>query len=269
MKYNAIYSKNDAPLLHILNIGYSADKAITRYAGGERSLYIVHYVISGCGYFNGERVEAGQGFLITPGVPEEYHPDEDDPWEFLWITSPDEKMGDLFEHYKANPDSGIFTYSSTADLKAAARKIAENDNALLSSAQVLEIFLGIFNSHTATAHPREERSADLYFDFSKGYIEANLHTGVRVEALTEIIGISQVYLYKIFMSRTGKSPKQYIDGQKLYKAKRLLKETDMSISEIGKSVGYGDYLSFSRFFSRNTGLSPGNYRIQKKGANER
>ena len=77
-------------------------------------------------------------------------------------------------------------------------------------------------------------------------------------------GITQPYLYRIFREETGLSPKQYILNEKLDHAKRLLRETEFSVSEIAGTVGFASVLDFSKFFSRQTGESPSAYRNPKK-----
>ena len=69
----------------IYSIGFSDDPRVTRFGPSVRNQYIIHYVLSGKGSFNGNKVEKEQGFLIVPGMYEEYHSDESDPWSFLWI----------------------------------------------------------------------------------------------------------------------------------------------------------------------------------------
>ncbi|MBR4034234.1 MAG: helix-turn-helix domain-containing protein, partial [Clostridia bacterium] len=68
------------------------------------------------------------------------------------------------------------------------------------------------------------------------------------------------YLYKVFKNNVAISPKQYILQSKLLQAQLLLKESDLSISEVGDAVGFSDVLAFSRFFSSRTGCSPTDYR---------
>jgi transcriptional regulator GlxA family with amidase domain len=60
--------------------------------------------------------------------------------------------------------------------------------------------------------------------------------------------------------KLGVSPKQYIDEVRIDKAKRLLKETSLSITQIASSVGFPDVLSFSKFFSSKAKQSPTHYR---------
>ena len=261
---NDIYSKSDLSVLDISNIGYSPDPAVTKYVHGKRWLYIIHYVISGKGYFNDREVFGGQGFLITPGMDEEYHPDPRDPWEFLWIISSDEGMEKIIPHLGADPDTGIFNHNATEEVKLLAEDVCRNNKHFYSSCEMLEKFLRILNAHKSRRDAPEGSAADNYFEFSLNYINANLHTGVKISALTELLGITQVYLYKIFMAKLGQSPKQYIEAQKFSKAKKMLLETELPIASIAESVGYDDPLAFSKFFSRRTGLFPQKYRLKHK-----
>jgi len=47
-------------------------------------------------------------------------------------------------------------------------------------------------------------------------------------------------------------------------ARDLLERSDLGVAEICYKVGYQDAASFSRLFSRRTGLSPGEYRRQAR-----
>ena len=82
MRYS-VFSRSTCFLLDIQNIGYGESSAVTRFGPGIRNSYILHYILSGKGYFNGNPVCAGQGFLITPNMQEHYYPEPSDPWSFL------------------------------------------------------------------------------------------------------------------------------------------------------------------------------------------
>ena len=56
---------------------------------GVRQCYIIHYIISGKGTFTcGKKtytLTAGQSFLICPEQVVQYAPDENEPWEYVWV----------------------------------------------------------------------------------------------------------------------------------------------------------------------------------------
>lgn len=72
---------------------------------------------------------------------------------------------------------------------------------------------------------------------------------ITVEELLDLVGVSQPYLYKIFKNKFNMSIKEYITYHKINRAKKLLIETDMLITEIANPVGCSDVLAFSKAFS--------------------
>ncbi len=58
----------------------------------------------------------------------------------------------------------------------------------------------------------------------------------------------------------GKTPLQLIQERKMLEANRLLRYTDMPVTEIAYVLGYEDVQTFSRFFRGQAGLSPSEYR---------
>ncbi len=254
VKY-AVYANDTMQIPKIDSIGFSASPEYTRYGVGQRNLYLIHFVMRGKGYFNHNPVEKGQGFLIKPYDLEEYHPDKNDPWCFLWIVSTDPSMADIFRYFHANPDTQIFDYDYIGAIESLAEQIVAKDNPALSFAELSGMFLNVLNCQLSKYEMKED-----YFKFAVKYIDANIHNAISVNNLTDVLGISQPYLFRLFKAHTGKSPKQYIDDVKLKNAKRLLGETKLSINDISEILGYLDQSSFSKFFSAKTGMSPSKYR---------
>ncbi len=101
MRYE-LYGLAENNAFGINNMGYSDDVNITHYGPAKRNNYIIHYVLSGKGYFNNNFVEEGQGFLITPQMPEYYYPDNENPWEIFWITFENiPNISLIFDEYNA------------------------------------------------------------------------------------------------------------------------------------------------------------------------
>ena len=87
-----------------------------------------------------------------------------------------------------------------------------------------------------------------------------MHLPIKINEITAFLGVSQQYLYKICKTRLSVSPKRYIVDRKLFYAKKLLKESAMSITEIANSLGFEDVLTFSKFFSSHEKKSPQRFR---------
>ncbi len=262
--FGTVISNNAPTPLKIYSIGFSDEIEVTRYGPGRRNQYIIHYVISGRGFYNSNPVLPGQGFLIYPGQSEEYFSDTDDPWSFLWVISDDDGMKEIFKRYNADADTLIFDYGEISEVKKIANEVISKKQSVLDSLEILELFLKLGNSHLSKENYHNKSSSDVYLDFCVNFVEANMYKNIRVDELTALLGVSQPYLYKIFKRRFNMSPKEYIIYCKIHYAKKLLKETDMSVTQISNSVGYDDVLAFSRIFSQREKISPQKFREQGK-----
>ena len=260
MKSHHLIAVDSVQIPRIYSIGFSDDPRITRFGPSVRKQYIIHYVLSGKGTFNGNEVKKGEGFLIVPGMHEEYYSDKNDPWAFVWIISEDPVIQYFFEHHNANEKTGIFKFHNLYEIDDIARTLASSKNSLSSSTQLSALFLHIFHSCIAIENEPQSSVTELYFEFSVNYVKTNLHLPISVNDLCNAIGITQPYLYRIFKERVNCSPKQYILYCKLVEAKRLLLQTELSISQIADSVGFQSVLDFSKFFSKQTNISPTTYR---------
>jgi len=258
-----LLSTGDFPVLNINQIGYSDEIPVTHHGPARRQLYIIHYILRGRGYFNNQELGRGQGFLIRPGDFEEYHADLEDPWEFLWVVSDDNNMEKIFSVFRAN-DGNVFNYDYVSAVFEVVYRIKKIKKNILSRCEMLDVFLELLTHQECSGLQVRTPSEKLYTDIASSYIKENLGSEITVNGLSGLLGVSRPYLYKIFLSAYGKSPKQYINELRIEHAKHLLKESELSISEVGCYVGYHDVLSFSKFFSLKTGASPSEYRKNKK-----
>ncbi len=260
MRYD-IYSNSTNGFFGIHSVGYAEDPKVTRFGPGCREEYIIHYVLDGEGVYNGNKVKKGQGFLIYPGQRQFYYPDRTSPWRFLWIIADGDMMRDAYARYDADPETLIFTYGSGSVLSQSAKYIVENNNKTEDQAKLAEFYLHILNSHIANTDKSKRKSnSDAYTDFCVNYIEKNIHKKITVNELTELLGVSQPYLYKIFFKRYNMSVKEYIIWSKHNRAKHLLANTELSITEVANSAGYDDSLVFSKMFKAKEGVSPTEFR---------
>ncbi len=252
-----VYTRGDTPLLRIRCMGCNRLPKTVNVAPMLRNSYIVHYVVKGRGFYNGSPVEKGQGFLIYPGHIVDYHADPRDPWELLWVVSEDENMEKLFPSYRADPVTQIFSYDFVPAVSGVMDALALLGQTVQRPSVVLELFLRIWNHHDRDPlRGTAQSKAQTYVEFALDHIHANYHSPVTIKELSELLGVSQPYLFRIFQAVTGKSPKTYLGDYRLQQAKKLLAETHLTIAEVASSVGYTDALAFSRFFSEKEGVSP-------------
>ena len=92
------------------------------------------------------------------------------------------------------------------------------------------------------------------------YIEENIDdTELSNTKLALKLGISEVYLRKQFVAHLDLTPKKYILNMRIQKAKQMLSETALTVTEIAEKCGFGSLYHFCRSFKEKTGSTPTEY----------
>ena len=78
-------------------------------------------------------------------------------------------------------------------------------------------------------------------------------------------GISENYLSRQVKQYTGRSVGAWIDIVRIIRAKKLLTDTSVPIIDVATAVGLDDQSYFARFFKRETGLTPSDFRKNMQG----
>ena len=91
------------------------------------------------------------------------------------------------------------------------------------------------------------------------YMEDNLGTNFTLDELARAVGISRFHFSRLFRESTGESPMGYSLRLRIERAKEMLLQNDLRMSEIAVTLGFFDQSHFSRTFRRMTGISPGKY----------
>lgn len=112
------------------------------------------------------------------------------------------------------------------------------------------------------AATRHELYRRLYL--AKDYATALFDRPITLSELASVAGLSPNHLLRTFKELFHQTPYQYITGQRLEQARRLLRHTDRSVTDICFSVGFESLGSFSWLFRRQTGVAPSTYRRQTR-----
>ncbi|MBS5522810.1 MAG: helix-turn-helix transcriptional regulator [Clostridiales bacterium] len=92
------------------------------------------------------------------------------------------------------------------------------------------------------------------------YIDSHLCEELSLELVARRVYVSKTYLSQMFKERTGHSFTEYVNNQRIVKARRLLLTTDLKIDQIAESCGFFSSTYFSTAFKKNTGMTPRAFR---------
>ena len=92
------------------------------------------------------------------------------------------------------------------------------------------------------------------------YINKNYNEAISISQISDILEIDRRRFSDIFQEVIGLSPIKYLTEYRLKEAKRLLKFSSYTISEIADMTGYNDCFYFSKTFKKNVGMCPRRYR---------
>jgi AraC family transcriptional regulator len=92
------------------------------------------------------------------------------------------------------------------------------------------------------------------------YIQEHLAEELPLATLAAVMPLSPAHFARLFKRATGRTPHQYVLHCRLERAKQLLAETTLPLSEIACQVGCADHSHLTALFRRSVGLSPKAYR---------
>ena len=95
------------------------------------------------------------------------------------------------------------------------------------------------------------------------YMLQNFEKDISLNSLAELFNIHKTHLARIFKEETGVSIHEVILDLRIEKAKQLLYNSEMKISEIIEQIGFNSPQNFYMLFKKNTGLSPSEFRSKE------
>jgi two-component system response regulator YesN len=101
-------------------------------------------------------------------------------------------------------------------------------------------------------------------DKTKKYVEAHISEEISMEDIAKNVHLNSDYLTRIFKKEVGFSISKYIINRKMELAKDLLIKTDKAIGEVALDVGYLNYSSFNRIFTKTVEMSPQEFKSAYK-----
>ncbi len=97
------------------------------------------------------------------------------------------------------------------------------------------------------------------------YINENYSEPVNLSDLAKRVYLNPIYFCTVFKDAFGVSPMHYLQIVRIENSKKLLKNTNHSITQISNKVGFQSVHHFSKLFKSNVGMSPSDFRNRNQG----
>ncbi|WP_249978167.1 helix-turn-helix domain-containing protein [Vreelandella olivaria] len=114
---------------------------------------------------------------------------------------------------------------------------------------------------------RQSDKGRQHLERYQALVEAHYRTQPSIEQLAEQLGVSSAHLNMLCRQLAGRSALQLLHERLLLEAKRQLTYTNMTIGQVSDSLGFSEPAYFTRFFKRNTTLSPRDFRLRQMAVN--
>jgi AraC-like DNA-binding protein len=103
---------------------------------------------------------------------------------------------------------------------------------------------------------RSEPLLAAVFDF----IEEHYHEPISLAAIATTVGLTPGHLTTVVRRKTGRSVHRWITERRMAEARKLLRETDLTVEAIAGSVGYRHPSYFIKHFRRDHTITPATWR---------
>lgn len=210
--------------------------------------------------------EAPFVFILFPGVWHRYRPDRETGWDEHWFSFkgsfPDSLLNDgiidpNFPTFQIGHSDRILTQIQLAHNEIRSEPYGFRNVAASAIMQILSLATSLPHRHREENQSIREVIRQACFR-----IREQIDTALSPEELARELNVGYTYFRRMFKQFTGVSPKRYHTRLRLEHGKRLLRETDMSITEIADALGFDNPFHLSNWFKKQMQLSPSKWRKQ-------
>lgn len=235
--------------------------------------YKIVFIIKGKGIFVQEdkvfHLGAGDVFTLFPDVKHFYYADPGDPWEIMWVSFNGNVCREIIRSINLAPDSPVLSDAFSQRSVELLKKIIcnlENTNephALKSTGYLYLLFSEMLEISMQNKEIISRNKSEDIVEKAMAFIELNYYNPINVDLLCKHVNYSRSYFSRLFKEEVGQSIPDYINNIRIQKAKMLLKNTELNVNGVAKSVGFDDQFYFSKLFKKLTGAAPTSYKVQE------
>ncbi|GIQ70383.1 AraC family transcriptional regulator [Xylanibacillus composti] len=238
--------------------------------------FLIHTVYGGKGTLEiaGHTYSCTKGdtFVIFPDWLVSYESDREEPWRYAWVGFTGHYAKTFLSSLGITPQHPVVAQCDLLRLETYYARIRTSFNKHVHTQledtessgwfRLLLYELGKANAD-AIAKTQQQAASGRSVEQAIRYMSLQYANPISIEQIAADLGYHRVHLSKIFKQTTGLSPVQYLFQIRMKKAEELLRSS-LTIAQVAASVGYPDALYFSKQFRKWKGMTPSEFRKERK-----
>lgn len=233
---------------------------------------VIEYVVEGRGYLNvnGENyaATAGDVYILRKKTTHTYWSDARYPWVKIFFNIRGSLAEKILDDYQLGGPGRVVLEADglEQDFRGMLEglqdsTVGQTERFDRATVKFLEIVIKLTNMQRAAGVYKDDlMSVEKEMNTLMEYITMNPRRIVSNQELADTIFRSKDYVIKRFFANFGVTPYDYQIQQKIFSAKNMLANRNLSVKEIADALGYEDQHYFSYMFKKRCGMSPTQYR---------
>lgn len=260
--------RSNAKLLNVGSARYDGDWHSIPHTHSYAELF---YIVGGDGQFQVEEelyaVKADQLVIVNPNVLHTEVSYESRPLEYIVLGI------EGLELSAKNEDGRfcILNFQSGGDILTCLQHILrESQKRQEGYETVCQAYLEILvvrlmrNTRLAVSPVPVDKRVSRQCAQIRRYIDTHYKESLTLDQLAMQAHVNKYYMAHAFKKEYGMSPIQYLVQRRIEESQYLLRETDLSLAQISRLLGFSSASYFSQSFGKAVGVSPMEYRKQSK-----
>lgn len=208
-----------------------------------------------------ETAEKNQFILLFPFQKHEYESEQTS--SFLICTFPLSLLSDFAVKASGNQGERLVFDASPMTIELFRKKIIDPEQ--ISSYGVYCALYAMLEDFTSQVDLVKSNTDNSAMDKLVYYVNQNYKDPLPLHSVAQALGYTPNYLSHCMLKTLGMNYRTFLGSTRAEHAKLMLK-TNQSVLEVALECGYPNVRSFQRHFKSLVGISPSDYRKQKKAS---
>lgn len=258
----------DFPDLYIVSVGREGENPKHSFGPVVFHSYAFQYLVYGQGKYTVDGktydIRRGDMMLIPKDCVVKYEADPENPYSYFWVCFDGDMADKLLDLTALSLNTPVVSYNNDS-LAFSMDNIVKNVHlnnmpaSVAATGELYKLFSLLAKKCTACEQSTNNVRSEYILE-SMLYMHENFARAITIDEVARHVGLNRTYFSTQFKKQVTATPIDYLNAYRIGEAVKMLKETNLSISEIGKRTGFENPVSFYLGFKKRIGCSPKEYR---------